>query len=104
MIDLTNKAAKRFHINWKDLEERSGDFLKVDAVMIDRVPVLFIVHKYTLFTLVRRKSQFRDSLAIANDVIKSCPWYRSPQAVCQKTRNAVPRLIAFRISRKTALR
>lgn len=78
MIDLSNKAAKRFRINWKDLEERSGDFWKVDAVMIARVPMLLIVHEYTLFTLVRRKSQFRDPLAIANDVIKACPWYCSP--------------------------
>lgn len=78
MIDLSNKAAKRFRINWKDLEERSGDFWKVDAVMIDRVPMLFIVHEYTLFTLVRRKSQFRDPLGIAKDVIMSCPWYHSP--------------------------
>jgi hypothetical protein len=78
MIDLSNKAAKRFRINWKDLEERSGDFWKVDAVMIGRVPMLLIVHEYTLFTLVRRKSQFRDPLAIADDILKTCPWYRSP--------------------------
>ena len=58
MIDLSNKAAKRFGIKWKDLEERSGDFWKVDVVMIGRVPMLFIVHEYTLFTMVRRKSQF----------------------------------------------
>ncbi len=78
MIDLSKKAAKRFRINWKDLEERSGDFWKVDAVMIGRVPILLIIHEYTLFTLVRRKSQFRDPLAIANDILKTCPWYRSP--------------------------
>jgi hypothetical protein len=78
MIDLSNKAAKRFRINWKDLEERSGDFWKVDAVMIGRVPMLLIVHEYTLFTLVRRKSQFHDPLAIANDILKTCPWYRNP--------------------------
>ena len=77
MIDLSNRAAKRFRINWKDLEERSGDFWKVDAVMIGRVPMLLIVHEYTLFTLVRRKSQFRDPLAIANDILKTCPWYRN---------------------------
>ena len=78
MINLSNKAAKRFRIQWKDLEERSGDFWKVDTVMIGRVPMLFIVHEYTLFTLVRRKSQFRDPLAIADDIIKACPWYRGP--------------------------
>jgi len=76
MINLSNKAAKRFRINWKDLDERSGDFWKVDMVMLERVPMLFIVHEYTLFTLVRRKSQFRDLQAIANDVINSCPWYQ----------------------------
>ena len=73
MIDPGNKAAKRFRINWKDLEERSGDFWKVDTVMIGRVPMLFIIHENTLFTLVRRKSQFRDPLAIANDILKTCP-------------------------------
>lgn len=59
MIDLSHKAAKRFCINWKDLDERSGDFWKVDAVMIGRAPMLFVVHEYTLFTLVRRKAAFR---------------------------------------------
>ncbi len=81
MIDLTQKSAKRFRINWKDLEERSGDFWKVDTLMVGRVPMLFIVHEYTLFTLVRKKSQFRDPLAIANDIIHSCPWYRSPGTI-----------------------
>ncbi len=80
MINLSNKAAKRFRINWKDLEERSGDFWKVDVVMVERVPMLFVVHEYTLFTLIRRKSQFRDLQAIANDVIISCPWYRTPKS------------------------
>ena len=75
MINLSNKAAKRFGINWKDLEERTGDFWKIDVVMVERVPMLFIVHEYTLFTLIRRKSQFRDLLAVANEVINSCPWY-----------------------------
>ena len=81
MINLSNKAAKQFRIIWKDLEERSGDFWKVDAVMVERVPMLFIVHENTLFTLVRRKSQFRDPLAIANEVINSCPWYRGPKTL-----------------------
>ncbi len=78
MIDLSNKAAKRFGIKWKDLEERSGDFWKVDVVMIGRVPMLFIVHEYTLFTMVRRKSHFRDPLTIAEEIIQACPWYRGP--------------------------
>ena len=79
MINLSIKAAKRFGINWKDLEERTGDFWKIDAVMIERVPMLFIVHEYTLFALVRRKSQFRDISAIANEILNSCPWYRGPK-------------------------
>ena len=80
MINLSNKAAKRFHISWKDLEERAGDFWKVDVVMIQRVPMLFIVHEYTLFTLVRRKSQFHDPKSIADDVINACPWYKPPES------------------------
>lgn len=80
MINLSNKAAKRFRINWKDLEERSGDFWKIDTVMIGRVPMLYLVHEYTLFTLVRRKSQFRDPLAIADEIRMACPWYRIPAA------------------------
>jgi hypothetical protein len=81
MINLSNKAAKWFRINWRDLEERSGDFWKVDVVMVERVPMLFIVHEYTLFTLVRRKSQFRDLQAIVNDVINSCAWYQAPKSL-----------------------
>jgi hypothetical protein len=81
MINLTLKSAKRFRINWKDLEERAGDFWKVDAVMIGRVPMLLIVHEYTLFLMVRRKSQFRDPLAVANAIIQSCPWYHPPTNV-----------------------
>jgi hypothetical protein len=81
MINLSNKAAKRFGIRWKDLEERSGDFWKIDVVMIERVPMLFIVHEYTLFTLVRRKSQFRDILAVTKEVIITCPWYRGPKTL-----------------------
>ena len=80
MINLSNKAAKRFRIAWKDLEERVGDFWKVDVVIIDRVPMLFIVHEYTLFTLVRRKSHFCDPESIANDVINACPWYSAPES------------------------
>jgi hypothetical protein len=75
MINLSNAAAKRFGINWKDLGERTGDFWKINAVMVERVPMLFIVHEYTLFTLVRRKSQFRDLSAVANEIVNSCPWY-----------------------------
>jgi hypothetical protein len=80
VINLTSKAANWFRIDWKDLEERSGDFWKVDAVMVGRVPMVYIVHEYTLFTLVRPKSQLRDPLAIADEVRWACPWYRIPAA------------------------
>jgi hypothetical protein len=76
MINLTNKAAKRFRVKWSNLEEQSGDFWKIDVQMIERVPMLFIVHEYTLFTLVRRKTQFRDPLLIAGEIKIACPWYR----------------------------
>ncbi|WP_319522173.1 hypothetical protein [uncultured Desulfosarcina sp.] len=81
MINLTNKAAKRFHINWKDLEERSGDFWKVDVVMIGRTPMLFIVHEYTLFTFVRRKSQFHDLQSLSDEIINASPWYKGQKAL-----------------------
>jgi hypothetical protein len=74
MINLSNKAAKRFRVNWSSLEERSGDFWKVDVQMVERVPMLFIVHEYTLFTLVRRKTQFHDPLHIAGEIIKACAF------------------------------
>ncbi len=80
MINLSNKAAKRFRIYWKDLEERSGDFWKLDVVMAGRVPMLFIVHEYTLFTMVRRKSQFKNPLSIAKAILNSCPWYRGSKS------------------------
>ena len=75
MINLSNKAATRYKTNWKDLEERSGDFWKVDIMMIGRIPMLLIVHEYTLFTIVRRKSMFQSLESITNDIVKSCPWY-----------------------------
>lgn len=81
MINLSNKAAKRFRINWKDLEERSGDFWKVDVVMIGRTPMLFIVHEYTLFTLVRRKSQYRDLQSLSDEIINASPWYKGPKSL-----------------------
>ena len=42
MINLSNKAAIRFKVKWKELEERSGDFWKVDIMMIGRVPMLLV--------------------------------------------------------------
>ena len=81
MINLTNRAAKRFKVKWNELEDRSGDFWKVDVVIFERVPMLFIVHEYTLFTLVRRKSQFRNLEEIADEIGKYCGWYEKPEAV-----------------------
>jgi len=81
MINLSNKAAIRFKAKWKDLEERSGDFWKVDIMMIGRVPMLLIVHEYTLFTIVRRKSTFKNLKNIANDILLSCPWYHGPKSL-----------------------
>lgn len=81
MINLTIRAAKRFRVPWKDLEDRSGDFWKVDAVMFGRVPMLYIVHEYTLFTLVRRKSQFPDMQAVTDEIMASCSWYRGPKTL-----------------------
>ena len=80
MINLSNKAAIRFKIKWKDLEERSEDFWKVDTMMIGRVPMLLIVHEYTLFTIIRRKSTFQNLHSIAIDILKSCPWYRGSKS------------------------
>jgi hypothetical protein len=76
MLNFSNKAAKRFRIKWSELEERSGDFWKVDVEMFERVPMLFIVHEYTLYTLVRRKSQLKTPQDIAAEIKRYCPWYR----------------------------
>lgn len=76
MINLSKKAASRFHIQWKDLSEQNNDFWKVDIFMIGRIPMMLIVHEYTLFTLVRRKSDFKSIEDISNEIIKCCPWYR----------------------------
>lgn len=43
--------------------------------------MIFIVHEYTLFTLVRRKSQFKNPEEIADEIVKCCPWYKQPDAV-----------------------
>lgn len=81
MINLSNKAATRFKVKWKDLEERSGDFWKVDIMMIGRVPMLLIVHEYTLFTIIRRKSTFQNLESITSDILKSCPWYHGSKSL-----------------------
>jgi len=45
-------------------------------MMVGRVPMLLIVHAYTLFTLVRRKSQFKTVERIGDEIRRCCPWYR----------------------------
>jgi hypothetical protein len=76
MINLTQKAAYRFHLRYKELPEQEGDLWRVDILMLERYPVLLIVHEYTLYTLVRRKSDFRSLNQIANEIRELCPWYR----------------------------
>ena len=76
MIVLSKKAASRFGLKWDDLLERSGDHWKVDIMMVGRVPMLLIVHVHTLFTLVRRKSDFKTVEGIGDEIRRCCPWYR----------------------------
>ncbi len=78
MLDFTQRSAKRFNLQWKDLPERSGDHWKVEVEMFGRVPMLLIVHEQTLFTLVRRKSQFKTPEQLANDIRLCCSWYKNP--------------------------
>ena len=81
MINLSNKAATRFKNNWKELEERSGDFWKVDIMMIGRIPMLLIVHEYTLFTIIRRKSTFQNLHSVASEILNSSPWYHGTKSL-----------------------
>ncbi len=76
MINLTIKAAKRYRIEWAELTERPGDYWKIDIEIIDRKPILFLVHEYTLFTLIRRKAQFRTLDGVGQEIQSCCPWYR----------------------------
>ena len=76
MLNFSQKAAKRFRVRWAGLEERSGDYWKVDVAMFAHVPMLMIVHEYTLFTLIRRKAHFKTPLDIAEEIKQCCPWYR----------------------------
>jgi hypothetical protein len=78
MLNFSQKAAKRFLLQFSGLEERAGDFWKVDVAMFARVPMLMIVHEYTLFTLIRRKSQFKTPLDIAAEIKRCCPWIATP--------------------------
>ncbi len=68
MLNFSQKAAKRFRVRWAGLEERSGDYWKVDVAMFAHVPMLMIVHEYTLFTLIRRKAHFKTPLDIAEEI------------------------------------
>lgn len=63
-------------MKWSDLEDRSGDYWKVQVEMFGHVPMLLIVHEYTLSTLVRRKQQCKTPLDIAAEIKQCCPWYR----------------------------
>jgi hypothetical protein len=76
MLNFSQKATKRFRMQWSGLEERSGDFWKVDVAMFAHVPLLMIVHEYTLFTLIRPKSQFKTPQDIAAEIRRCCTWYR----------------------------
>lgn len=76
MINLTKKAATRFNIRWQDLAECKRDFWKIDVFTISRVPMLLVVHEYTLFTLVRRKSEFKTIEAMAEEIRMASPWYQ----------------------------
>ena len=79
MINLSKKAAKRFNIRWLDLEDQSGDFWKIDVIMVSHYPVLLIVHEYTLYTLVRRKVNFKTIEDVVEEIKHFCPWYRCPK-------------------------
>jgi hypothetical protein len=76
MINLTKKAASRFNIQWNNFQQREGDFWKIDIFMLGRIPMLLIVHEYTLFTLVRRKSEFKTINAVAEEILRCCRWYQ----------------------------
>lgn len=80
MLNFSKKAAERYHLNWNDLPERKGDFWKIDIAMIGRTPMILIIHEYTLFTLVRKKSDFKRIDDISNEIIHYCHWYK-----CQET-------------------
>lgn len=78
MLDFTQRSARRFNLLWKDLPERSGDHWKVEVEMFGRVPMLLVVHEQTLFTLVRRKSEFKTPEQLADDIRLCCKWYKNP--------------------------
>jgi hypothetical protein len=75
MINLSQKAARRFHFKWNELEEQHGDCWKIDVIMVSRTPVLFIIHEYTLYTLVRDKKELRKIEEVVDEIRRCCPWY-----------------------------
>ena len=77
MLDFTRRSAQRFNLQWKDLPERSGDHWKIEVEMFGRVPMLLIVHEQTLFTLVRRKSQFKTPEQLADEIRLCCSRYKN---------------------------
>ncbi len=81
MFTFTKKAADTFKLKWAQLEERSGDNWKVDLFRIGRYPVLLIVHEKTLFTLVRRKAEFKTVETITKEIEHHCPWYPFPAEI-----------------------
>jgi hypothetical protein len=81
MLNFSKKAAERYHLNWNDLPERKGDFWKIDITMIGRTPMILIIHEYTLFTLVRKKSGFKRIDDISNEIIHCCHWYKCKETV-----------------------
>lgn len=76
MINLSKKAASRFNYRWTDLNEQNGDFWKIDTIMVSRYPVVLFIHEYTLFTLVRRKTDFKTIKSVINEIMRCCPWYK----------------------------
>jgi len=77
MLDFTKRSAQRFNLQWKDLPDRRGDHWKIEVEMFGRVPMLLVVHEQTLFTLVRRKSQFKTPEQFTDEIRLCCSWYRN---------------------------
>ena len=40
-----------------------------------------MVHEYTLFTIIRRKSTFQNLHNLTSKILKSCPWYQGPKSL-----------------------
>lgn len=81
MINLSKKAANRFNYRWTDLNEQKGDFWKIDIIMVSHYPVVLLIHEYTLFTLVRRKTKFKAIKNVTNEIRRCCPWYKHGKEV-----------------------